>query len=121
KARDDDYNTHCAIVIKLNGRTLFKGRNTFSSTNFDTEQFAIRERVLNEGENTLVIACLEKEGEAGMPPWFQVAGCAIAPERYVMRQMPGAAFVVDLPAHRQPFPEPLPAGAQCTPRCGPPN
>ena len=112
KGRDDDAPAQCNIAIELNGRTLFEGRNTFSAKAFETRKFAIPEGVLQAGLNTLVVACREKEGKVGMPPWFQVAACVIAPEHYVIRRDIHKDFWVTLPAEKRPFPEPLPAGAQ---------
>jgi hypothetical protein len=112
KGRDDDRPAQCAIAIELNGRVLFEGRNTFSAKAFETKRFAIPEGVLKEGENTLVVACREKEGEVGMPPWFQIAACVVAPEAYVIRRDLHKDFWVTLPAEKRPFPEPLPEGKQ---------
>ena len=112
KGRDDDYPAQCAIAIELNGRTLFEGRNTYSTKAFETKRFAIPEGVLKAGENTLVIASREKEGNVGMPPWFQVAACVVAPEKYVIRRDLHKDFWMTLPAEKRPFPEPLPEGKQ---------
>ncbi len=110
KARDDDGPAQCDIAIELNGRTLFEGRNTFTPRTFQTKRFPIPAGVLREGENTLVVACREKEGLAGMPPWFQVAACVIGPEKYVIRRDVHKDFWVTLPAEKRSFPEPLPEG-----------
>jgi hypothetical protein len=110
KGLGDDYNTHCAIVIKLNGQILFEGNNTFSSKAMETQRFAIPEGVLKEGKNTLIIASEEKAGTVGMPPWFEVAECTVAPEKYVIRRDLHKNFWVILPAEERPFPEPLAPG-----------
>jgi hypothetical protein len=94
----------------LNGRTLFEGANEFTQLSFATRKFAIPDGVLKEGENTLAIACREKNGRAGQPPWFQVAACTIAPAQYILRPDLHKDFWVKLPAEVQPFPEPLPPG-----------
>jgi hypothetical protein len=112
KARDDDAPRQCRIAVILNGRTLFGGTNEFSSKKFEVRKFAVFDSVLKKGENTLVIACREKSGRAGMPPWFQVAGCTIAPEKFVVRPDLHKDFRVTLPAKKQPFPEPLAPGEQ---------
>jgi hypothetical protein len=112
KARDDDYHTRCTISIELNGRTLFEGHNSFSSKVFETKRFTIPEGVLQEGENTLVIACREQEGKVGTPPWFQVAACVVAPEKYIIYRDLHQDFWVKLPAEMRPFPEPLPEGGR---------
>ena len=79
---------------------------------FETRKFAIPEGALQAGQNTLVIACREKEGKAGMPPWFQVAAVVVAPENYIIRRDLHKDFWVTLPAEKRPFPEPLPEGKQ---------
>lgn len=110
KARDDDAPGQCRVALVLNGRTLFEGTNEFTSRSFTTRKFAIPDGVLREGENTLVIACHEKSGRAGWPPWFQVAACTIAPAQFILRADLHKDFHVKLPAEERPFPEPLPPG-----------
>jgi hypothetical protein len=110
KARDDDAPRQCKIALVLNGQTLFEGSNEFTPRSFTTRKFAIPGGALKERENTLVIACREKNGQAGQPPWFQVAACTIAPAQYVLRADVHKDFWVKLPAEERPFPEPLPPG-----------
>ncbi|HEX4122284.1 MAG TPA: beta-N-acetylglucosaminidase domain-containing protein [Verrucomicrobiae bacterium] len=110
KARDDDHSTRCMIAIELNGRVLFEGNNTFPSKTFETRRFPVPAGVLNAGTNTLRIACREKKGKLGMPPWFQVATCVVGPAKYVIRRDLHKDFWVTLPAEKRPFPEPLPEG-----------
>ncbi len=112
KARDDDAPGACAIAVRLNGKTIFEGKNLFASDKFDVRKWAIPEKILVAGQNTLTIECLEKEGSVGVPPWFQVAFCAIAPENFVALHDIRKQFHVELPAEERPFPEPLPPGAQ---------
>ncbi|HWQ93123.1 MAG TPA: beta-N-acetylglucosaminidase domain-containing protein [Clostridia bacterium] len=112
KARDDDAPKACSIAVRLNGKTVFEGPNQFSPDKFETRKLAIPENTLAQGENTLTIECREKEGSAGVPPWFQVASCAIAPENYVVIRDIRKQFSVEIPSERKPFPEPLPDGAQ---------
>ena len=110
KARDDDAPRQCKIALLLNGQALFEGTNEFKPGSFTTRKFAIPDGALKEGENTLVIACREKNGRAGQPPWFQVAACTIAPAQYILRRDLHKDFWVKLPAEVRPFPEPLPPG-----------
>ncbi len=112
KGRDDDSPRRCQIAIELNGQTLFTGENGFSQDRFDVRKFGLPPGLLKAGENTLTVSCREKEGALGMPPWFQVAAAAIAPEAFQFHHDLHKNFYVTLPAERKPFPEPLPAGAQ---------
>ena len=110
KGRDDDGPGACKIAIELNGRALFAGANQFSETQWLVKRFAIPEGVLKTGENTLRFVCLEKEGGLGMPPWFQVARCAIAGDSFELATDITKDFRVKLPTQIRQFPEPLPAG-----------
>jgi hypothetical protein len=110
KARDDEAPRQCNIALLLNGQTLFEGTNEFARLSFTTRKFPIPEGALKEGENTLVIACREKSGQAGRPPWFQVAACTIAPAQFILRPDVHKDFWVKLPTEERPFPEPLPPG-----------
>jgi beta-N-acetylglucosaminidase len=110
KARNDERPERCKIALLLNGATIFEGTNGFAPKKFATRRFTIPAGTLKTGENTLVIACREKTGKAGMPPWFQVAACTIAPETFVPWRDLHKDFYVTLPAERRPFPEPLPEG-----------
>jgi len=112
KGRDDDGPRRCQIAIELNGENLFTGENEFSQTQFELRRFALPPGLLKEGENTLRIASREQTGALGMPPWFQLAAAAIAPETFVFQRDLHKSFHVILPAERKPFPEPLPPGAQ---------
>jgi hypothetical protein len=112
KARDDDAPRPCAIAIRLNEKSVFEGGNPFSAEKFEARKFPIPEGALVSGENILVISCLEKEGRSGMPPWFQVANCVVAPEKFVIRPELRKSFYVELPREKRDFPEPLPAGRE---------
>lgn len=112
KGRDDDFHTHCAILIELNGQVLFEGPNKFSYPDWQTQRFAIPADTLKTGENILTISNRAKEGKLGMPPWFQAAECVIGPERYVIRRDLTKDFWVTLPAEVRPLPEPLPDGKE---------
>jgi hypothetical protein len=110
KGRDDDGPEQSRILIELNGATLFKGRNTFASPDFQVRKFAIPPGTLRKGTNTLAISCQEQEGRTGMPPWFQAAGFGVGPENWVMGKDLRRNFIVTLPTELRPFPEPLPEG-----------
>lgn len=112
KGRDDDAPRRCRIAVELNGRELFAGENEFSDSQFEVRRFPVPAGSLRAGDNTLRIATREKEGPLGMPPWFQVAGAAIAPEGFVFTRDLRKDFHVVLPPERKPFPEPLPPAAQ---------
>jgi hypothetical protein len=111
-ARDDDAPEASSIVVRLNGKILFEGRNQFSAERYDIRKLPIPEGTVVPGENTLVIASGEKAGPAGAPPWFQVASCVIAPENFVVLPNLHKQFSIELPDARKPFPEPLPPGAE---------
>ena len=112
KARRDGAMKQCGIVIEVNGQTLFKGPAAFSSEQFVTQKYAIAAGALKVGENKLAITCTEKAGRLGYPPWFRVADCAIAPEKFMVRPDLHKDFHVKLPVKERPFPEPLPPGAE---------
>jgi len=110
RGRDDDAADKCKIAIELNGRALFSGANDFSDTQWLVRRFAIPDGALKIGENTLCFRCLEPEGKLGMPPWFQVARCAIAGESFAFVRDLTRDFHVVLPAKLREFPEPLAEG-----------
>lgn len=112
KARDDDAPGTCRVSIVLNGRTLFEGPNRFSDGRWKVEKLPIPEGVLKAGQNELVIANLEPQGQVGLPPWFMVASCGIGGDELVIRVDVTANFVVDLPDKLRRFPEALPPGAK---------
>jgi hypothetical protein len=110
KARDDDAPAASSIAVRLNKTTLFTGPNRFSADTFETQKFPIPNKALLPGQNILTIECLEEKGSVGVPPWFQVAFCAIATEKFVIRPNLHKQFAVELPSAQKPFPEPLPQG-----------
>lgn len=110
KGRDDNGDGQCDITIELNGQPLFSGPNEFSDKEFEVRRFAIPTSALKPGENTLTFRNIEKEGRVGMPPWFQVARCIVAPEDYVIVRDLSKDFWIEMPEKRRPFPEPLAAG-----------
>jgi hypothetical protein len=112
KACDADDPGQCKIALILNGQTLFEGANEFPAAKFEMRKFAIPPAFLKSGTNTLVVACREKRGTAGQPPWFQVAQCVVAPEVYAIRRDPHRDFWVTLPTEVRAFPEPLAEGQQ---------
>lgn len=109
RARDDDAPQACRIWVALNGRTLLEGENPFSSSAWQVHKMAIPAGTLRKGTNELVIANLEAEGVAGMPPWFMVSSCGIGGEAFVFRRDLTRDFFVTLPAEKRPLPEPLPS------------
>lgn len=111
-ARDDDAPKASEIAVRLNGKILFEGPNQFSAEKYETRRLPIPPKTLVPGENTLVIGSREKTGAAATPPWFQVASCAVAPEKFVVRRDLHKQFSVDLPKDHKPFPKPLPEGAE---------
>lgn len=110
KGRDDDGPGKCAIGVSINGQGIFEGSNTFSETQWQTRKYLIPSGILKKGSNTLTIACREKIGQVGSPPWFQVAVCAIAREGYTIPGDVVKAFKIKLPRKMRPFPEPLKPG-----------
>lgn len=110
KACDDDAAARCGVLITLNGKILWEGRSEFRNGSLEVRQFAIPAGVLKTGDNELVITNTEPKGELGMPPWFMVASCTIAPEKYVFRPEITKDFTVTLPSEKRPLPEPLAEG-----------
>jgi hypothetical protein len=112
KGRDDDAAGTCSIEITLNGTRIFSGANAFPSKGWATRKFAIPPGALRTGPNTIVITNTEREGKPGMPPWFMVAGCAIATETYTPRRDVTRDFYVPLPAEKKQIPQPLATGKE---------
>lgn len=112
KARDDDGTGQCRVLITLNGKTFFEGPNGFPEDQWGKNKWAIPAGLLKSGSNELTISNSEPSGQVGMPPWFMVARCAIAPEDYVDRRKLEEDFHVILPKEKRPLPEPLPSGKE---------
>jgi hypothetical protein len=112
KGRDDDGPGKCRIAIELNGQALFSGANEFSETEWLVKRYVIPDGALKARRNELRFACLETEGRLGMPPWFQLARCAIAGDGYVIGHDITETFHVVLPGELREFPERLPAGGK---------
>jgi len=113
RARDSDSGAHSAIRIALNGKTVFEGPNEFPGDDWRVRKYPLPAGALVNGRNELAIECTEPEGRLGMPPWFMVAGCAIAPDGYEWgRRDIASDFAIGLPSEKRPFPEPLPEGAK---------
>lgn len=112
KGRDDDGPGKCRIAIEVNGRAVFEGANEFSETEWLVKRYAVPDGALKVGHNEIRFVCLETEGRLGMPPWFQVARCAIAGEGYSLGRDIMKTFHVVLPDKLREFPEPLPAGGK---------
>lgn len=112
KAVDDDFEGQCAIAVLLNGRELFAGKSGFPDKGWQVRSWPIPDGLLKPGDNTLRIENREQEGRVGMPPWFMVARCAVAPPGFVFRRDLARDFRVTIPAAARPFPKLLPAGAE---------
>jgi hypothetical protein len=110
KGRDDDGPGKCAIEVSINGQIIFEGPNDFLQTQWQTRKYLISSGILKKGSNTLTIACREKHGQVGSPPWFQVAVCAIAKDGYAIPGDAAKDFKIKLPRKMRPFPEPLKPG-----------
>ena len=110
KGKDDDFPDQCSIVILVNDQVVFSGKNSFSAKKWEVMKFPIPAGVLKEGHNTVTVANLEEEGRTGMPPWFQVARCAIADGEYTFHRDITKDFQITLPDNVCPFPEPLQPG-----------
>lgn len=111
RGRDDDASSQCQIRIRLNDAVLFEGPSAYAADKWQVKSYAIPPGSITTS-NTLTIENLEPEGKAGMPPWFMVADCAIAPEGYVMTTDIKRQFHVNIPAALRDFPEPLAQGQQ---------
>jgi hypothetical protein len=110
--RDDDGPARCRIRISVNERVVCDGPNTFPQDEWALRRFAIPSGVLRAGANRVSFENRETEGVLGMPPWFQVALCAIAGPDYSLAPDPLTDFRFELPAALRPLPEPLPNGAR---------
>lgn len=111
EAMDDDASTQCSIEITLNGHSLHAGPSGFPDAVWQIRRFLIPPGVLQAGANELRISNSQTSGAAGNPPWFMVARCAIAVQRFNLPELkPLGALHIDLPRKARPFPEPLPAG-----------
>lgn len=107
EAMNDDSARACHIRLSLNDHELFAGASGFSNAHWQSRQFQIPDGILRAGTNQLVISNLEAVGDAGQPPWFMVARCAIADPNYKLPAIKPAGFLVQLPEKVRPFPEPL--------------
>jgi len=108
KARDDDGPRACDIEVRLNGKTLLEGPSKFPSDGWQTQRIPIPAGLLKTTSNELTISNRQPAGEAGQPPWFMVAWCAIGGERIgEIRPDITRDFFVALPAEKRPLPEPL--------------
>ena len=114
KGRDDDAPSKCAIEILLNGSALFRGKNDFSDSQWDIRKIPLPPGALKSGENHLIITNKEEAGQPGMPPWFMVASCAIAPGEFTMKPIVNITkdFFVAIPSTKHPLPEPLAMGEE---------
>ena len=112
KGRDDDGPSKCRIAIEINGTSIFAGPNEFEQGRWAVRRYAIPDGAIKVGRNELRFKCLETEGRLGMPPWFQVARCAVAEDGYVLARDISDNFRVVLPGELREFPEALPAGAK---------
>lgn len=110
KGRDDDGPGKCAIEVSINRQSIFDGPNDFAQTQWQTRKYLIPSGILKKGENTLTIACRERTGQVGSPPWFQVTVCAIAKEGYIIPGEAAKEFKIKLPRKIRPFPKPLKPG-----------
>lgn len=112
KGRDDDAPDACRIAITVNGASVFEGPNPSPADQWGVHRFALPDGAAKPGANEIIIANIEPEGPAGMPPWFMAAACGIGPEDYELRDDIGRNFIVRLPDALRPLPEPLPDGAE---------
>ena len=57
---DDKTDNRTKILIKINGETIFKGRNNFRADQFSKSKFSIPDGVLKPGANTVVLENIER-------------------------------------------------------------
>lgn len=109
RARLDDRGTPCPIRISLNGAVVFEGPDSFAHADWQWRVFALPAGALTAGANELTFANTSAEGAVGMPPWFMLATCALAPPEWTGPARPSLEqdFRVDLPPELRPLPEPL--------------
>ncbi|MHB0998116.1 MAG: beta-N-acetylglucosaminidase domain-containing protein [Armatimonadota bacterium] len=107
KGLDDDGAGKCNIAIDINGHIIFEGPNDFSETEWQTLKYPIPSDVLKTDENIITIACRDKKGQVGNPPWFQVSKCIIAEAEYIIIKDITKDFQIDSSQKKRLFPEPL--------------
>ncbi len=110
KGRNDDAAGTCKIRVALNDKTLLEGPAPFPADKWATHRIEIPSGLLRTGPNQVVISNIEPAGVVGMPPWFMLAACVVAPREYVIVRDVSKDLAVDLPTVLREFPEPLPEG-----------
>jgi len=111
RGRDDDGKKQCQIRITLGDAEIFNGPSGFSSSTWQHRKFPLPEGAAASA-TTCTISNIETKGSIGKPPWFMVAAVAIGPEDTDLRRPISEDFYVELPAEKQPFPQPLPEGVK---------
>lgn len=109
-ARDDDGPGKCSIAVRLNDAVLFEGPNPFPEDRWSIESYPLPSGALRVGQNMIGIENRESSGRVGMPPWFMVAACFVAPPGYDPRRDVTREFTVRLPGDARPLPEPRARG-----------
>jgi hypothetical protein len=109
KARNIQNPLNCSIEIKLNGKSLYKGLNSFLSDFWGIKRYPIPTGVLKTGPNRLALSNLEKKGSASKSAGFMIAECFIADCRFTPPYDLMTDYSVELPSKATLFPEPLPA------------
>lgn len=91
EARDDDSDTPCPVAVLLNDTVIYSGSGAFPKTAFGVKSFDIPAGAFKDGTNTLTIENTAAHGSVGVPPWFMVARCWIAPAGFVAPKSADAA------------------------------
>lgn len=110
RGRDDDAAAACPIRILVNEKVIFEGPSGFPSDKWETRKFPVPASASTS--YTVSIQNVETAGKTGMPPWFMVARCALAPENFDLSSRGMSDFKISLPAEKREHPEPLSAGAK---------
>lgn len=110
KGCDDDAAAKCPIKITINDITLVEGASGFRDNDFEVKSYRLPAGCLKQGANTLRFQNTAPSGSVGNVPWFMVARCAVATDKFIFHDDLTRDFVFKLPALRQPIPVPLPTG-----------
>jgi hypothetical protein len=69
---DDKLDNRTAMLIKINGKTIFKGRNDFRADQFSKSKFEIPSGILVEGDNNVVFENTETWTDYWGQPYFGI-------------------------------------------------
>jgi hypothetical protein len=71
--QDDDREARCAIRIKINGHSIFKGKNPFNRFGWYNKTFSIPHKYLKKGKNEITIENIEQSDNMTGPPFIMIS------------------------------------------------